>query len=351
MKKCVKKACSSVKNEGTASFLYYVIGPPASLKLSLRRSQTATMTAEIPVDPTSLKALRGLCGAYPSLSKRWQTSTAVDGILGDFGPPPPAQTAHTNANDTTATHWSSMAAFDDNGVVTGLDLGGLRLKSLNPALLSDLSDSLITLNFANTDLPLTEEARSAITQLGKLEVLCLGGNGINDANIDSVVEIAKCSKSLAKLDLRYNDLGPKGIQALCKAIAEGQCDQLSCIHLEGNKIGDDGCQCLAEVLSKSNISELYLGDNGIGPAGAAHFPNALAKSDTKLENLFLEGNQIKAEGAEALAVALEGLWAKSEGNAGIALKHLYCDNNGVGKEGMKRLALALRSPTAVGDSL
>ena len=201
------------------------------------------------------------------------------------------------------------------------------------------------------DLPLTEEARSAITQLGKLEVLCLGGNGINDANIDSVVEIAKCSKSLAKLDLRYNDLGPKGIQALCKAIAEGQCDQLSCIHLEGNKIGDDGCQCLAEVLSKSNISELYLGDNGIGPAGAAHFPNALAKSDTKLENLFLEGNQIKAEGAEALAVALEGLWAKSEGNAGIALKHLYCDNNGVGKEGMKRLALALRSPTAVGDSL
>ena len=313
------------------------------------------MTTEIPVDPTSLKALRGLCNAYPSLSKRWQTSTAIDGILGDFGPPPPAQTAQTippNADATTG-HWSSIAAFDDNGVVTGLDLGGMRLKkkSLNPALLSDLSDSLITLNLANTDLPLTEDARSAITQLGKLEVLCLGGNGINDTNVDAVVEIVKGSKSLAKLDLRYNDLGSKGIQTLCEAIADGQCEKLSCIHLEGNKVGDNGCQYLAEVLSKSNMSELYLGDNGIGPAGAAHLADALAKDDTKLEKLFLEGNQIKAEGAEALAVALEGMWAKSEGDAGITLKHLYCDNNGVGKEGMKRLALALRSPTAVGDSL
>ena len=312
------------------------------------------MTTEIPVDPTSLKALRGLCDAFPSLSKRWQTSTAIDGNLGDFGPPPPAQTAQTVPNDvddTASTHWSSMAAFDDNGVVTGLDLGGMRMKSLNPALLSDLSASLVTLNLANTDLPLTDEARSAICQLGKLEVLCLGGNGINDANIDSVADIVKCSESLAKLDLRYNDLGPKGIQALCKAIADCQCEKLSCIHLEGNKVGDDGCRYLAKVLSKSNISELYLGDNGIGPAGAAHFADALAKDDTKLEKLFLEGNQIKAQGAEALATALEGLWAKSEGGAGIALKHLYCDNNGVGKEGMKRLALALRSPTAVGDSL
>ena len=315
-----------------------------------------TMTTDVPVDPTSLQALRGLCVAYPSLAKRWQTSTAIDGILGDFGPPPPAQTAQTSPNaddDATTDHWSSMAAFDDNGVVTGLDLGGMRLKqkSLNPALLSDLSNSLITLNLANTDLPLTEEARSAITQLGKLEVLCLGGNGINDTNIDAVLAIVTCSKSLAKLDLRYNDLGSKGIQTLCEAISDGQCDKLSCIHLEGNKVGDNGCQYLAEVLSKSNISELYLGDNGIGPAGAAHLADALAKDDTKLEKLFLEGNQIKAEGAEALAVALEGLWAKSEGDAGITLKHLYCDNNGVGKEGMKRLALALRSPTAVGDSL
>lgn len=311
-----------------------------------------TMTTDVPVDPTSLQALRGLCVAYPSLAKRWQTSTAIDGILGDFGPPPPAQTAQTWPNDDTTTdHWSSMAAFDDNGVVTGLDLGGMRLKSLNPALLSDLSASLITLNLANTDLPLTEEARSAICQLGKLEVLCLGGNGINDTNIDSVVEISKCSKSMAKLDLRYNDLGPKSIQTLCQAVADGQCEMLSCIHLEGNKVGDDGCQYLAEVLSRSNLSELYLGDNSIGPAGAAHFSTALAKDDTKLEKLFLEGNQIKAAGAEALAVALEGLWAKRKGDAGITLKHLYCDNNGVGKEGMKRLALALRSPTAVGDSL
>ena len=311
------------------------------------------MTAEIPVDPTSLKALRGLCEAYPSLIKRWQTSTAVDGILGDFGPPPPptAQTVPTN-DDTTTAHWSSMAAFDDNGVVTGLDLGRMRLRSLEPELLSDLASSLVTLNLANTDLPLTEQARAAICQLGKLEVLCLGGNGINDERIPEVVDIVRrCGKSLTRLDLRYNDLGPKGIQTLCRAIVDGQCEKLSCLHLEGNKLDDDGCQHIANSLGTCSISELYLGDNGIGPAGAAHFANALATSATKLEKLFLEGNQIKAEGAEALAKALEGLWAKSGDGAGITLKHLYCDNNGVGKDGMKRLALALRSPTAVGDSL
>ena len=311
------------------------------------------MAPEIPVDPTSLKALRGLCEAYPSLAKRWETSTAIDGILGDFGPPPPptAQTVPTN-DDTTIAHWSSMAAFDDNGVVTGLDLGGMHLRSLEPALLSDLAPSLVTLNLANTDLPLTEQARAAICQLGKLEVLCLGGNGINDERITEVMDtVNKCGNSLTRLDLRYNDLGPKGIQTLCRAIVDGQCEKLSCLHLEGNKVADDGCLHITEALGESFITELYLGDNGIGPAGATHFANALATNATKLEKLFLEGNQIKAEGAEALAKALEGLWAKSKDGAGIALKHLYCDNNGVGKDGMKRLALALRSPTAVGDSL
>ena len=310
------------------------------------------MAPEIPVDPTSLKALRGLCEAYPSLAKRWENSTAIDGILGDFGPPPPptAQTVSSN-DDTTTAHWSSMAAFDD-GIVTGLDLGGMRLRSLEPALLSDLAPSLVTLNLANTDLPLTEQARAAICQLGKLEVLCLGGNGINDERVADMADIVtKCGKSLTRLDLRYNDLGLKGIQTLCRAIVDGQCEKLSCLHLEGNKVGDDGCQHIAEALGNSYISELYLGDNGIGPAGAAHFSNALATKSTKLEKLFLEGNQIKAEGAEALAKALEGLWANSEDGAGITLKHLYCDNNGVGKDGTKRLALALRSSTAVGDGL
>ena len=310
------------------------------------------MAPEIPVDPTSLKALRGLCEAYPSLAKRWENSTAIDGILGDFGPPPPptAQTVSSN-DDTTTAHWSSMAAFDD-GIVTGLDLGGMRLRSLEPALLSDLAPSLVTLNLANTDLPLTEQARAAICQLGKLEVLCLGGNGINDERVADMADIVtKCGKSLTRLDLRYNDLGLKGIQTLCRAIVDGQCEKLSCLHLEGNKVGDDGCQHIAEALGNSYISELYLGDNGIGPAGAAHFANALAPNATKLEKLFLEGNQIKAEGAEAFANALEGLWTKGEDGAGISLKHLYCDNNGVGKDGMKRLALALRSPTAVGDGL
>ena len=245
-----------------------------------------------------------------------------------------------------------MAAFDDNGVVTGLDLGGMRLRSLEPALLSDLAPSLVTLNLANTDLPLTDQARAAICQLGKLEVLCLGGNGINDERIEEVVDIVtRCGKSLTRLDLRYNDLGPKGIETLCRAIVDGQCEKLSCLHLEGNKVGADGCLHIAETLGNSSISELYLGDNGIGPAGAAYFANALETKGTKLEKLFLEGNQIKAEGAEALAKALEGLWSKSKDGADITLRHLYCDNNGVGKDGMKRLALALRSPTAVGDSL
>ena len=67
-------------------------------------------------------------------------------------------------------------------------------------------------------------------------------------------------------------------------------------------------------------------------------------TNKRLTKLYLEGNSIREEGADAFTKAL----TECEDNA---LKHLFCDNNDIGKEGSQRLAKALNSDTAIGDSL
>jgi len=344
------------------------------------------------VSAASLAALRSLRDAYPTISKRTQTSANVNGLLDSFDTSPPAGCSNNSntcatysdsngSNDDTLTaYWSAAAAFDGEGVITGLDLGGCRLRSLDPSVLAGIKSSLVTLNLANTDLPISE-TRDAVSQLDKLEVLCLGGNGIRDESMDIVADIIKTCPCLTRIDMRYNDIGPIGAKVLSRAIVENEKARigreaadgsvgLTVLHLEGNKIGDEGCQYLASALSSAtcSISELYLGDNSIGPEGATHLARALETNNTSLEKLFLEGNRIGPDGASALTDALESLWAKArmdgeeeeekiadqdEGRTregvSIALQHLYLDNNGVGKEGMQRLAKALKSSTTIGE--
>ena len=209
----------------------------------------------------------------------------------------------------------------------------------------------------------------------------MGGNSIGDESMDVVADIITMCPRLTRIDVRYNDIGPEGAKILSRAIVEeastisggeggSSHSGLTVLHLEGNKISDEGCQHLGSALSNASgsISELYLGDNAIGPQGASYLARALETNNTSLEKLFLEGNRIGPEGASALSDALDRLWfmakmeveekeektaeEEEEGrweNVSITLKHLYLDNNGVGKEGMKRLARALKSSTTIGE--
>jgi Ran GTPase-activating protein (RanGAP) involved in mRNA processing and transport len=279
----------------------------------------------IQVDASSLEGLRVLAKA---------------GLLDDGG-------------DELCASWllkaAERVAFNDDGKVTTLNLGGKRLrKGLPcPAEVFENFSALTSLNLGGTDLPMADIA-AVLGFLGAIESLHLSGNGLGDDGAKQIATWLETTKPkcLMKLDLRYNDIGGTGMEALC---CQGLLHtNVAYWHMEGNNIGDDGCAALSKglLLPDCQLKELFFGANQIGPDGAIHLAVALKNNNNSLlTKLYLEGNNIGHVGATAMAEALEAL----DGTA--TLKNLFMDNNNVGKEGSERLAKALNSATAIPDTI
>lgn len=95
--------------------------------------------------------------------------------------------------------------------------------------------------------------------------------------------------------------------------------------------GEVEFRVLVSNLTRSQLTTLYLGNNGIGDEGAKALASALPASE--LTKLGFWGNAIDDEGAEALASALPS----------SQITKLYLWKNGIGDEGVKALAIALPS--------
>jgi Ran GTPase-activating protein (RanGAP) involved in mRNA processing and transport len=263
--------------------------------------------------------------------------------------------------------WSDKIRFDDEGYVVSLDLGGRRLyKGLpfEPAVFgTDSFPRLTALNLAGTDLPLTDILAIVSHIESTIECLYLGGNALGSRGAGAIAasglfrsETTTTASKLVKLDLRYNDIGGAGMEAISNALMNttnaSTNNSVQYLYLEGNNIGDEGCAALSELLSSksqtvqvtssSGIQEVYLGANAIGPAGAECIASVLRVNKT-ISKIYLEGNTLGAQGATSFCNVLEEL----KGDTG--LKHLYVDNNNIGKELSNRLAKALRSDTAIED--
>lgn len=244
--------------------------------------------------------------------------------------------------------------FDDDGYVTFVDVGGKRLHRGFPCSMEDTVGTysrLSTLNLSGTDLPL----KDILTILNlpnvptNLECLYLGGNGLGDEGATAIAtEYLPHATSLRKLDLRYNEIQVAGMTALCN----GLLPNVQLLYLEGNQVGNDGAVALSELMKKQSslpsprengLREVFLGANQIQSEGAKAIAATLY-SNKVLSKLYLEGNNIGLEGADAFSIVLEEL------RGDTALKNLYVDNNNIGKEGSKRLAKALNSPTVIEDA-
>ena len=68
------------------------------------------------------------------------------------------------------------------------------------------------------------------------------------------------------------------------------------LHMQGNKIGDDGISAIAGSLSNSNITLLDVGQCGFGLVGVTSLAAALS-SNQKIRKLWLYGNPISLDGA------------------------------------------------------
>jgi hypothetical protein len=135
----------------------------------------ATASASTP-NATSLSAVRAMMDSEPVLAKKWASK-----------------------DSNNAVNMADTLQLDDDGNITFLNLGGIRLKSL-PNMWSTL-DRLTTLNIGGTDLPL-DQMKTVLSSLVNVEELCLGGNALGKDGATMVAELVETSTTLKHLDMR-----------------------------------------------------------------------------------------------------------------------------------------------------
>ena len=297
------------------------------------------------LQPAVIKALRSLRDSNPSLQRK--LNHGIDDS--------------SSSSDESLGYWNRyqemvMLSPDDNEF-TGINLGGLMVRLVNCVpFFQDVEDekltSLTTINFGGTDVGM-DNLLEGVTLLSKdtkssVNELYLGGCGIGcrrgSQHLKEVLKLL--STNLKTLDLRYNDLEGKDLVDLEPALSYAS--NLKILHLEGNYSKCEGAAAIGKVLSatKSNLKELYLGDNQIGSVGAKSLAAGL-RNNTTLDKLYLEGNSIGDEGA----IALRDVLLDQSSRQCKVLEHLYVDNNGLGKEAATTLGRAVNSETMIEGSL
>ncbi|KAF9576916.1 hypothetical protein EC968_000041 [Mortierella alpina] len=142
--------------------------------------------------------------------------------------------------------------------------------------------------------------------------------------------LAGALSALNDLDLRHDQIGDNGAQALSAALKNSA---LTALDLRYNRIGDNGAQALSDALMKnSTLTTLYLSGNSFGDKGAQALSEALMKNST-LTTLYLSGNSFDVNGAQALSEALK---------ANSTLTTLDLESNLIGDKGAQALSEALK---------
>lgn len=136
------------------------------------------------------------------------------------------------------------------------------------------------------------------------------------------------NQSLIELKLNNNELGDSGVALLCKGLLNPSC-KLQKLCLQNCSLTKACCENLRRVLSsKPSLTELYLGDNTLGPSGVKVLCQGLLDPNCHLEILQLEYCELSADNIEALTSMLR---TKS------SLKELNLNNNKFGDAAVKQL--------------
>ena len=163
-------------------------------------------------------------------------------------------------------------------------------------------------------MPISDELREYIRKLKendpKLTSIDLEYNKIGDDGAQALAEMLTVNHTLTLINLRYNKIGDDGARAVAKMLNVNH--TLTSIDLRDNNIGDDGAQALAEMLKVNQaLTSINLGDNKIREMGGRALADAL-KVNCSLDSInlgsvtmFLPNNAIGDNGAQAIAKTLE----------------------------------------------
>ena len=120
----------------------------------------------------------------------------------------------------------------------------------------------------------------------KIEKLILTEEEVNlhgrleddDDDISVVASALARSTTIKVLYLGSNAIGAAEVKLIADALLSNTDSKLQELYLDENDIGDDGVQHLADVLrhSKCQLQTLDLGYNDIGPDGAKYLANCVS---------------------------------------------------------------------------
>ncbi|MCD6035114.1 MAG: family protein 3-like [Rickettsiales bacterium] len=163
-----------------------------------------------------------------------------------------------------------------------------------------------------------------------LTTLHLNDNKVGDEGVKALAEALKTNKTLTTLYLDWNKIGNTGAEALAEALKTNK--TLTALDLSCNDIGNMGAGAILEALrTNKTLTTLHLGWNEIDKTGAEAILEALRTNKT-LTTLHLGGNYLGDEGAKAIAEALI---------TNKTLTTLYLGNSKLGVKGAKAIAEAL----------
>ncbi|XP_067878093.1 ribonuclease inhibitor-like isoform X2 [Heterodontus francisci] len=162
-----------------------------------------------------------------------------------------------------------------------------------------------------------------------LGLLC---TGLTPRSCELLASVLRVTPSLSCLDLSENEVGDRGVGALCLALREPSCG-LTTLRLKSCELSPDCCQGLGEVLCVNRtLTALDLGGNELGDAGVELLCTGLQDQRTTLQKLLLYSNKLTDRACGPLSALLK---------ASPALRKLHLGSNNIGDAGMNKLSEAL----------
>ena len=132
-----------------------------------------------------------------------------------------------------------------------------------------------------------------------LQVLSLNHNCLTDVGVAQLASVSRCS--LRELWLDSNGLTSAAGPSIGKILSSWS--SLQQMYLNGNRIGDEGFNCMIWALTSShcNLEVLSLNRNEITDVSMQALADAMYCSKLKLETVWLANNYISVIGVDTLA--------------------------------------------------
>lgn len=135
---------------------------------------------------------------------------------------------------------------------------------------------------------------------GTLESLDLEHNNVGDLGAEGFGVAFQNNNTLTSLNLNHNNIGEIGSQ--CMGIALGSNTALKELRLSKNQIWDIGAEHIGQGLATCGLEILHLDGNFIGSEGAQKLADGIRKNKT-LKELHLKSNSLSENGKSALSNA------------------------------------------------